>query len=122
MKYINSLYSKYYNEKYKVVGHLFQGRYHAEIIEDEVYALQISRYIHLNPVKAKMVNNPSMYAWSSYSVYLGSRRSDIVTVDKILVYFDNRELYREFVERQEEIPEELLLLEVPDPMNTMNKV
>lgn len=100
MRYINLAYTKYFNNKYNLVGHLFQGRYRAEIIDSDSYNLQTSRYIHLNPVKASMVERPIDYKWSSYGVYMGQAKSDIVNEQKILSYFkdNSRELYREYVE------------------------
>jgi len=100
MKFINLMYTLYFNEKYNLVGHLFQGRYNAEIIKDDTYTLQTSRYIHLNPVKAKMVSTPVAYAWSSYDVFMGLRESWFVHDEKILKYFENnkRLLYQRFVE------------------------
>lgn len=100
MRYINLAYTKYFNNKYNFIGHLFQGRYRAEIIESDSYNLQTSRYIHLNPVKASMVERPIEYKWSSYGVYMGQVKSDIVNEQKILSYFkdNSRELYREYVE------------------------
>ncbi|WP_253198504.1 transposase [Clostridium gasigenes] len=52
---INSIYTKYFNKKNNYIGHLFQDRYHSEIIADDKQMLETSRYVHLNPVKAKMV-------------------------------------------------------------------
>lgn len=100
MRYINLAYTKYFNNKYNFIGHLFQGRYRAEIIESDSYNLQTSRYIHLNPVKASMVERPIEYKWSSYGVYMGQVKSDIVNEQKILSYFkdNSRDLYREYVE------------------------
>ncbi|WP_077369471.1 transposase [Anaerosalibacter sp. Marseille-P3206] len=100
MRYINLLYTKYFNNKYNLVGHLFQGRYRAEIIESDSYNLQTSRYIHLNPVKAAMVESPIEYKWSSYGVYMGEIKKDIVTDERILSYFkdNSRELYKGYVE------------------------
>lgn len=46
MQHLLTLYSKYYNNKYNLVGHVFQGRYHAEVIENEAYLMRTSRYIH----------------------------------------------------------------------------
>ena len=71
MRAINWSYSNYFNTKYDKVGHLFQNRYHSEIIEKESYLLQTSKYIHLNPVKAGIVDQPIKYPWSSYGVYMG---------------------------------------------------
>ena len=52
---LNSKYAKFYNKKYNYIGHLFQDRYHSEIIENDQQMLETSRYIHLNPIRAKMV-------------------------------------------------------------------
>lgn len=100
MRYINLLYTKYFNNKYNFVGHLFQGRYKSEIIENDTYNLETSRYIHLNPVKANMVTTPIEYKWSSYDIYMGQRKSEIVSEEKILSYFKNnsRKLYKDYVE------------------------
>ncbi|MDD4402481.1 MAG: hypothetical protein PHI24_11525, partial [Desulfitobacteriaceae bacterium] len=64
------------------------------------YNLQTSRYIHLNPVLAAMVKTPIEYQWSSYGIYMGQVKSDIVTEEKILSYFkdNSRELYKIYVE------------------------
>jgi putative transposase len=100
MRYINLDYTKYFNNKYNFIGHLFQGRYKAELIENDAYNLQTSRYIHLNPVQAAMVKTPIEYQWSSYGIYMGQVKSDIVTEEKILSYFkdNSRELYKIYVE------------------------
>ena len=100
MQYINTVYSRYYNKKYNVIGHLFQGRYRAELNEDDSYTVQTSRYIHLNPVKAKMVRLPQEYPWSSYRCYLGLEQSEIVDEAFILDYFkvNPRKAYKDFVE------------------------
>lgn len=100
MRNINLLYTKYFNNKYNLIGHLFQGRYKSEIIENDAYNLQTSRYIHLNPVKAAMVETPIEYKWSSYNIYMGNKKSKIVNEEKILAYFKNnsRALYKEYVE------------------------
>lgn len=99
-------YTKYFNQKYNLVGHLFQGRYHAEIIENDAYALQTSSYIHLNPVRAKIVNNPIEYRWSSYDVYIGKRECGLVNEEKILssLFNNSREMYKEYVEKQMKVP------------------
>lgn len=66
MRRLNSLYVKYFNNKYDYVGHLFQERYFSNIITSEFELLEVSKYIHLNPVKAKIVKMPETYKWSSY--------------------------------------------------------
>lgn len=68
---IHSLYAKIFNNKYRYIGYLFQNRYFTEVIEDDSQLLATCRYIHLNPVRAKMVKKPEEYNWSSYK--FGSR-------------------------------------------------
>lgn len=74
MKGLNVSYVQYFNKKHERCGHLFQGRYKSEIIDTEAYFLQASKYIHLNPVTAKMVAQPIDYDWSSYGIYIGRRQ------------------------------------------------
>lgn len=100
MRRLNKLYTSNFNEKHTMVGHLFQGRYMSVLVESDAYFQQTSRYIHRNPVKANMVSHPVDYPWSSYSIYLGLKESDLVTTWKVLGYFENSslDLYREYVE------------------------
>lgn len=101
MKRINQLYTMYINNKYNLVGHLLQGRYNAEIIETDSYILDVSRYIHLNPIKANMVLKPEEYEWSSYSMFIGKKEEKLINSEKILSYFheeNKKQLYQEFVE------------------------
>jgi len=70
MKSINTSFALYFNKKYDRVGHVFQGRYKSEAIEDTPYLLTAVRYIHNNPVKAGFVNVPGQYKWSSYNTYI----------------------------------------------------
>jgi len=69
MHYINTAYTTYYNVKHKRSGHLFQGRYKSIVVDRDNYLLELSRYIHLNPVRAKKVEKPEEYLWSSYLAY-----------------------------------------------------
>ena len=71
LHHLNTSYSNYFNAKTRRASHLFQGRYHTILVEKDRYALELSRYIHLNPVRARLVSDLSRYAWSSYSVYVG---------------------------------------------------
>jgi putative transposase len=71
LHHLNTSYTNYFNAKTRRAGHLLQGRYHAILVEKDSYGLELSRYIHLNPVRARLVSDPSRYAWSSYSVYVG---------------------------------------------------
>ena len=107
MHQINLFYAKYFNYKYDLIGHVFQGRYFSKMIEDEFYNLGVNRYIHLNPVKASAVRKPESYNRSSYQIYLGLREDELVNKSLILSSFSNdKSLYRKFIE-SEEINKEL---------------
>lgn len=70
LKCINVKFAGRYNYKHQRVGHVFQGRFKSEIITSENHLLSVLRYIHNNPVKAKMVPEASDYLWSSFKGYL----------------------------------------------------
>ena len=69
MQLVQQCYTQYFNRRHRRVGHLFQGRYNAELITNDVYLLEVVKYIHLNPVKAGLVERPDEYPWSSYRHY-----------------------------------------------------
>ncbi len=93
MHHINSAYTTCHNAKHKRAGHLFQGRYKAILIEADAYAGELSRYIHLNPVRAGMVDMPEKYAWSSYQYYIGKKKKpDWLAIDFIHHYFEHDKL------------------------------
>ena len=73
MRHINGAYTTYFNVKWKRAGHLFQGRYKAILVDIDEYAKELSRYIHLNPVRAELVQAPEQYYWSSYQFYIGHK-------------------------------------------------
>ena len=66
MRQLNGVYSQKFNRVHKRVGHVFQGRYKAILVEKESYLLELARYIVLNPVRAKMVHFAKEWKWSSY--------------------------------------------------------
>ena len=71
---------------------LFQGRYKAILVDIDEYAKELSRYIHFNPVRAKMVDRPEQYRWSSYQYYIGMKKSPRWLVrDFILGYFGKKD-------------------------------
>lgn len=70
-KRIGARYVYWYNVKYRRVGHLFQDRFKSEPVEHDSYFITVLRYIHLNPVKAKLCKHPKDYRWSSYGDYVG---------------------------------------------------
>ena len=103
MRHINGAYTNYFNAKRKRAGHLFQGRYKAILVEADQYAKELSRYLHLNPVRAGMVDRPEAWEWSSYRDYTGQRSApEWLRTGFILGYFGTdsstaREKYRLFV-------------------------
>jgi REP element-mobilizing transposase RayT len=115
---LNTAYTNYFNRRHDRVGHLFQGRYRSIVVEKDLYLLELSRYIHLNPVRAGMVKRPEAYRWSSYPSYLSSgpcpewlRREDILgQMDKSPVKGLHK--YRQFVE-------EGLRREIGDPLKAV---
>ncbi|MCL5290905.1 MAG: transposase [Actinobacteria bacterium] len=70
MHTLNLRYAKYFNRIYTRIGHLFQGRYKASIIETDAHLLEATRYVHLNPVVVGLVASPDQYPWCSMSAYL----------------------------------------------------
>jgi len=91
MQHINGAYTTYFNVKHARSGHLFQGRYKAILVEKDEYAKELSRYIHLNPVRAKMVKILEDYEWSSYRFYIGREEPpEWLNIDLILGYFSNK--------------------------------
>lgn len=66
MQSLGRYYVRYINQKYQRSGTLWEGRYKSTLIDSEQYLMTVSRYIELNPVRAKMVKQPSEYPWSSF--------------------------------------------------------
>ncbi|MGB9715806.1 MAG: transposase [Thermodesulfovibrionales bacterium] len=70
---LNGDYALYFSRRHKSPGHIFQGRYKAMLVEKDAYLLELSRYIHLNPLRAGVVRRPEEYRWSSLPVYLNRK-------------------------------------------------
>lgn len=71
MRHLDGVFTQNFNKRHKRVGPLFQGRYKAILIDKDAYSLQLSRYIHLNPMKTKMATRPEGHPYSSLQYYLG---------------------------------------------------
>jgi len=100
MRQLNGVYTQRFNKRHQRVGHLLQGRYKAILIDKESYLLEVARYVVLNPVRAKMVDKPHEWKWSSFKATAFARRPDsCLTVDWILSHFseDRRTARREYV-------------------------
>ena len=105
MQWVNVSYATYFNKKHRRHGHLFQGRFKAILIDADVYLKHLSRYIHLNPVRAKMVSSPSAYHWSSYGAFSGLQKvPQFIETNWLLSNFgknrkEAQKNYRNFVEK-----------------------
>src|SRR3990172_4154613 len=84
MHYLNGSYTTYINVKRKRSGHLFQGRFKSITVDRDSYLGELSRYIHLNPVRAGIVAKPEDYPHSSYHAYLSGKRDDLVNTEALL--------------------------------------
>lgn len=94
MQELNGSYSQYYNRRCARVGPLFQGRYRAIVVEGEEYGARVARYIHMNPVKARLVDRPEEYRWSSYAAYVGKERGWLVDTGFLLGLYRGTRLSR----------------------------
>lgn len=88
MHSINTAYTTYYNIKRQRCVYLFQGRYKSILVDADAYFLELTRYIHLNPVKAKMAAAPIEYKWSSYKGYLSKEGDGIIDKREMSKYLD----------------------------------
>lgn len=106
MHWLNTRYAIWFNRRHERVGHLFQGRFKALLIEKEQYFAQVLRYVALNPVRAGMVTNPADYRWSSFAATAGlDAAPDWLDVRTALDTFapeesTARQFYRDFVEQE----------------------
>lgn len=107
MKDLGSTYALWYNKKHDRVGHLFQGRFHSEPVNVERYFVTALRYIHQNPVKARMSQNCGSYVWTSYHDYVNDGNAPKGLTDTDLGLSISGGL-KEFIELHNEIIEEYL--------------
>jgi len=104
MHWLKTAYAVYFNKHHKRNGHLFQGRFLSALVEKETHLMALTRYIHLNPVRAGMVERPEDYLWSSYREYIRTgRRWEWLEIGWTLDQFGGtsrtgRQYYRQFVE------------------------
>jgi REP element-mobilizing transposase RayT len=103
MRQLNGTYTQAVNRRHHRVGHLFQGRFTAILVEKEAHLLELCRYVVLNPVRANLVPHPRRWAWSSYRDTAGARSAPAwLSTDWILGHFGARQRdaqgrYRQFV-------------------------
>lgn len=103
MRQLNGVYTQFYNRRHRRPGHIFQGRYKAILVDKDNYLLELCRYVVLNPVRAKLVELPEHWKWSSYAATAGLKKvPEYLSVDWILGVFGTERRtaqrhYREFV-------------------------
>lgn len=102
MQRLQQTYTQYFNRRHRRIGHVFQGRYKAILCDRDAYLLELIRYLHLNPVRAGLVQDPADFPWTSHRVYLGQARSPIAVETTSLGLLSPdvgraRRLYRQFV-------------------------
>ena len=93
MQHLSFRYTRHVNRKYKRKGHLFQGRFKSVLVDDDEYLKELIRYIHLNPVRAKLVSDPRDYSWSSHGAYLEEKDYDWLRKRRILDKFCPEQKY-----------------------------
>ena len=103
MRQLNGRYTQTFNRRHERVGHLFQGRFTAILVEKDAHLLELCRYVVLNPVRAKMVAHPRLWLWSSYRATGGDTSAPLwLTVEWVRGQFGVRQReaqaqYRQFV-------------------------
>ena len=113
MHFLNGSYTSYFNTRTDRKGHLFQGRYRSVLVEKDTCLMELTRYIHLNPVRAGLVNRPEDYEYTSYRACIDPACEDVVSREFLWRLVSDRieeapDRYRRFVEsaigRKEEDP------------------
>jgi putative transposase len=119
MQSVGHMYVQYYNRSYQRSGTLWEGRFKSSLVQSERYLLDLYRYVELNPVRAGMVEEPSAYSWSSYSINALGVKSDLQTPHPEYLalgrtkderYCNYRELFKTHIETK-------LLKEIRDNIN-----
>ena len=113
MQWFGTTYTQRFNWRHSRSGHLFQGRYKSIIVQNDAYLLQLSCYIHRNPLRAGIVKRLADYRWSSYKVYAYGRKTPKwLSTDLILSQFegeqDRHKSYRERVKKYADEEKRLL--------------
>jgi putative transposase len=98
---VHSRYARTFNRRYDRAGHLFQGRFQGLLVDRDAYLLELVRYIHRNPVKARLAARPEEFAWSSHAAYLGTAPAWLATGEALSLLAGSRpkarRLFQEFV-------------------------
>jgi putative transposase len=110
MRQLNGVYTQRFNRRHGRVGHVFQGRYKAIVVERDSYLKEVARYVVLNPVRAKRVQHPGDWPWSSYAMTAGKAASPVwLSIDWLLGQLGSQReraqnAYVRFVEEGQGLP------------------
>ncbi|HOW52925.1 MAG TPA: transposase [bacterium] len=110
MHTFHASYANWFRVKYQLVGSVFQGRYKAVLVERDDYLVRLSAYIHLNPVRARLVDEPEEHRWSSYGQYLSGAATELLSPATVLKYAGGPENYQTIIDRmqgEDILPEEM---------------
>ena len=101
MRHVNGVYTQTFNHRHTQVGHVFQGRFKAILVDSDAYLLQVCRYVDLNPVRAQLVDDPAVWRWSSYRMHIG--------LDKSPDWLDSGTLLQQLLGRSMHTPQDIRL-------------
>jgi REP element-mobilizing transposase RayT len=110
MRYLNSMYARKFNKRHGLSGHLFERRYHCEVIKSDEQLLNTMRYVALNPVRVPLVRRPELWKWSSYAAAVG-----LVPAPRFLVADWLRSQFSSIAELERWVMEGLKPLPTPQP-------
>ena len=97
MQALLTAYSREFNRRHDHRGHVFQGRYKAIVCDKESYLLELTRYIHLNPVRARLVKRPEDWPWSGHRCYLGTVLDPLIDAGPVMGLLQSPKRYADFV-------------------------
>lgn len=97
MQGLQQSFTQYFNRAHRKVGHLFQGRYKAIVCDRDEYLLELVRYIHLNPVRSKLVGRPEEWRYSGHGVYLRGKPTGVMDPQPVFKLLGGPKAYRRFV-------------------------
>jgi putative transposase len=110
MRHLNGVYTQDFNRRHGLVGHLFQGRFKAILVDTDAYLLSLCRYVERNPVAAHMVARPGDWAWSSYRAHVGQEAAPAwLDVDKLHGQLLGHDVLTEADQRQAQQAYEVLV-------------
>ena len=89
---LNGTYAQWWNKGHRRVGHIYQGRFKAQVVEASVYLVRLCRYVLLNPVRAGLCRHPKDWKWSSYHMLAGRTTSPCVQVESLLRHVDPEDI------------------------------